>query len=56
MPEHLDFIKHLGVNLHSLSCEFALISDNLARLAGTSVPDSLTIAHHLLEVLKCSLF
>lgn len=56
MPEHLDFIKHLGLNLHSLSCEFALISDNLARLAGVNIPDSLQIAYQFLEKFKCSLF
>lgn len=55
MPNHLDFIKHLGLNAHSLSCEFSLVADNFARGFGVTVADSLVIARKLLEAFQCTL-
>ena len=52
MPDHLDFLRR-GLSLHSLSCEFALVADNLARLTGTTISDSITLTYKLLEALKC---
>lgn len=54
MPNHLDFIRALGLNPHSLSCELALLADNLARLFGATTADSLQIAYQLLERFKCA--
>lgn len=55
MPfDHLDFIRTLDLNLHSLSCEAALIADNVARMGGVSLADSLALTYQLLERFKCA--
>lgn len=52
MPEHLDFLKR-ALSLHSLSCEATLLADNLARLFGATVPDSLSLTYTLMERFRC---
>ncbi len=54
MPDHLDFLKQ-AVNLHSLTCELALIADNGARLTGMTFADSIKLTLDLLERFKCSI-
>lgn len=50
--EHLDFLRR-AISLHSLACEGALLIDNVARVFGMSIPDSLALTHHLLEIFSC---
>ena len=52
MHDHLDFIRD-GFTPHALSCELALVADNLARIGGVSLADSIALTYRLLEALKC---
>lgn len=54
MPEHLDFLRR-ALNLHSLACEGTLLADNLARLFGASVADSIALTYALMERIQCTL-
>lgn len=54
MPEHLDFLKR-ALSLHSVTCEATLLADNVARLFGMSVPDSITLTYTWMERLQCTL-
>lgn len=55
MPDHLDFIRALGLNAHALTCEAALIADNVARIGGVTLADSIALTTRLLEAFKCGL-
>lgn len=55
MPDHLAFLRH-GVSLHALSCEFALLADNAARMVGVSVANSIALSTQLLDMWKCQFF
>lgn len=54
MPEHLDFLRR-ALSLHSVTCEATLLADNVARLFGMSVPDSITLTYSLIERFQCTL-
>lgn len=53
MPEHLDFLRRAW-SWHSLTCEATLLMDNVARLFGASVPDSLALTYSLMERIQCT--
>lgn len=50
--EHLDFLRKAW-SLHSLACESALLIDNVGRLFGMSVPDSIALSHEWLRMFSC---
>lgn len=54
MPEHLDFLRR-ALTLHNIACEGTLLADNVARLFGATVPDSIALTYTLMERIQCTL-
>ena len=49
---HFDYIRR-GLSLHNLACELTLLMDNVARLFGASVADSIALTQYWAGVLAC---
>lgn len=50
--DHFDYIRR-GLSLHHLACELTLLLDNVARLFGASVGDSIALSQHWALVMSC---
>lgn len=49
---HFDYIRR-GLSLRHLACELTLLIDNIARLFGASVGDSIALSNYWAGVLAC---
>jgi hypothetical protein len=49
---HLDYIRR-GLSLRHLACELTLLIDNVARLFGASMADSIALSQHWALVMSC---